>query len=382
MKTNKMPWPSLLLLAFVACIAMISELLPAGFLQEMAGQYQVPLGQMSLFIGTYAIMSAVVGIPVTRLFSHVNRRYYLIAVCLAYAAANFVIAWAPNFILAFVARLVAGSSAGALWAMLGSYPVSFLPHHLAGRGTTIVLGGVTIGLSIGLPLATAFAKAVTWQAGFMLVASLFTVCALLGLKLFPSVAGEAYSAENNYLILLKNKDILIVSLVTILLVLAHYMSYIYIQLISEQAGVAVGSAQLAFGVGALVSIFVVARFIDQRLHGLAIAIAILAGLALLILNVLSQSSLLVYLAFVMWGLSFAPMTTVLQTACTQQVDRGKALANSLSATSYDIAIMLGSMIGGLTLTAIGLSGTLYLSIAVFILASVVIYKSPRTFTNK
>ena len=216
----------------------------------------------------------------------------------------------------------------------------------------------------------------------MLVASLFTVCALLGLKLFPSVAGEAYSAENNYLILLKNKDILIVSLVTILLVLAHYMSYIYIQLISEQAGVAVGSAQLAFGVGALVSIFVVARFIDQRLHGLAIAIAILAGLALLILNVLSQSSLLVYLAFVMWGLSFAPMTTVLQTACTQQVDRGKALANSLSATSYDIAIMLGSMIGGLTLTAIGLSGTLYLSIAVFILASVVIYKSPRTFTNK
>ena len=126
MKTNKMPWPSLLLLAFVACIAMISELLPAGFLQEMAGQYQVPLGQMSLFIGTYAIMSAVVGIPVTRLFSHVNRRYYLIAVCLAYAAANFVIAWAPQFYFSFCSTASSWVKCGCLVGHVGLIPGEFL----------------------------------------------------------------------------------------------------------------------------------------------------------------------------------------------------------------------------------------------------------------
>ncbi|WP_230082260.1 hypothetical protein [Aerococcus mictus] len=74
MSTKQLPWKNLLILAFIACIAMISELLPSGFLQEMASAFNVPLGRMSLFIGTYAIMSAAVGIPITRAFSQVNRK--------------------------------------------------------------------------------------------------------------------------------------------------------------------------------------------------------------------------------------------------------------------------------------------------------------------
>ncbi|MDK7303277.1 MFS transporter [Aerococcus urinae] len=380
MSTKQLPWKNLLILAFIACIAMISELLPSGFLQEMASAFNVPLGRMSLFIGTYAIMSAAVGIPITRAFSQVNRKTYLLWVCGFFAVSNLFIAFAPNFLIAFLARIIAGAAAGALWAMLGSYPIGFLPLHLAGRGTAIVLAGVTFGLSVGLPLATLFAKAFGWRMGFVLITLLFIASALLGLKLFPPVEGEEYNADNNYGKLLKNKGILIASLATILIVMAQYISYIFIQLIAQTAGIAVASAQAAFGVGALLSIGIVARFIDRYLFKLTLAISALTAIAIFILVVNVSSPFINYMAFALWGLGFAPMTTLLQTATTKQVDHGKALANSVSATSYDLAIMLSSLLGSLTIASLGLDGTLWISIGFALAVFFLVFFNHKYFT--
>ena len=384
MSHTRLPWSRLLLLASVCCLAMISELLPSSFIQEMASDFQVELGSMSLFIGCYAIMSALIGIPLTRVFSHVNRKHYLMAVCLAYSLSNLAIGLASNFIFAFAARLVAGAVAGALWAMIASYPIRFLPEEVAGRGTAIVLAGVTVGLSLGLPLATSLAKMLDWRAGFFLVAGLYAAVTVIGYFGFPSVAGEAYTAENNYSQLLKDHGTRVVCVLTLLLVGAQYLSYIFIQLLAEHNLMSVNTVQFAFGIGALASIGIVARVIDRHLIRLGLSIMGISIIALLLIsgaNLAPWSQGLAYLGFILWGLSFTPVTTVLQTLATRRTQTGKSLANSLNATCYDLAIMLSSLLGSFLIQRTGLLAVTGSSIVLIICALILLFHSRHYWSS-
>lgn len=350
------------LLSFVCCMALVSELLPTSFLKEMAADFKVPLSQMSLLIGIYAVMSVLAGIPVTRAFSWVNRRTYLIVVCLGFAISNLLIACSPTFTVAFIGRLLAGFTAGAMWAMIASYPIGFLPLQISGRGVAIVLSGVTIGVSVALPLVTSIIQWIGWRFGFLLVGGIFLLLAIIGRIGFVSVQGESYNAHNNYGLVLKKAGVRWCAFLTFLMVSAHYASYIFVQLIADRVSLSVSLAQAIFGIGALVSIAVIVPLIDRYLWRLALGMVALLIAALSIFIWMSKGCYWGYLGFALWGAAFSPMTSILQTATTSQVDQGKPLANSINATSYDLAIMVASVLGGGALARTGLVGALRLSL--------------------
>ena len=191
---------------------------------------------------------------------------------------------------------------------------------------------------------------------------MFLLLAIIGRIGFVSVQGEFYNAHNNYGLVLKNAGVRWCAFLTFLMVSAHYASYIFVQLIADRVSLSVSLAQAIFGIGALVSIAVIVPLIDRYLWRLALGMVVLLIAALSIFIWMSKGCYWGYLGFALWGAAFSPMTSILQTATTSQVEQGKPLANSINATSYDLAIMVASVLGGGALARTGLVGALRLSL--------------------
>ena len=76
--------------------------------------------------------------------------------------------WYP---LTFAARLAwPGVMGGTLWSMLAGYAARMVPARQRGRAIAVVLAGITVALSAGIPAGTALAGPVGWRASFGLLA--------------------------------------------------------------------------------------------------------------------------------------------------------------------------------------------------------------------
>src|SRR5262249_57080984 len=87
--------------------------------------------------------------------------------CACLTAFPAVSGWYP---LTFAARLLAGVMGGTLWSMLAGYAARMVPARQRGRAIAVVLAGITVALSAGIPAGTALAGALGWRARFGLLA--------------------------------------------------------------------------------------------------------------------------------------------------------------------------------------------------------------------
>ncbi|MFD9276090.1 MFS transporter [Streptomyces mirabilis] len=94
------------------------------------------------------------------------------------------------YALTFAARLGAGVMGGTLWAMLVGYAARMVPAERRGRAIAIVLGGITLSLSLGVPAGTALADAVGWRAAFGVLSVLAALLVLWVRWRVPGLPGE------------------------------------------------------------------------------------------------------------------------------------------------------------------------------------------------
>ncbi len=98
--------------------------------------------------------------PLTATLRGQPRRRVLTSTLLGFALCNAVTALSSWYALTFAARLGAGVMGGTLWAMLVGYAARMVSAEQRGRAIAIVLGGITLALSLGVPPAPALADAV------------------------------------------------------------------------------------------------------------------------------------------------------------------------------------------------------------------------------
>src|SRR5215468_3501444 len=171
----RLPLLGLLALSAAACIDVMTDLLPAGLLPQMGASLRVPDSRIGYLVSAFAIASAVAAIPVTAALGRIPRRVALIGALAGFALCNVATAVSPSYPLTFAVRLLAGIMGGALWSMLAGYAARMVPAERRARAIAIVLAGITVALSLGVPAGTALAGAIGWRASFAMLGGLALV---------------------------------------------------------------------------------------------------------------------------------------------------------------------------------------------------------------
>ncbi|KAF0865714.1 MFS transporter [Pseudomonas sp. LD120] len=375
---ERLPVGALLALATAGFITLMTETLPAGLLPLMSVDLGVSPALIGQLVTIYALGSLLAAIPLIILTQGWRRRPLLLIAIGGFAVVNSVTALSTNYSLILVARGCAGVFAGLLWALLAGYASRMAAPHLQGRAITLAMLGAPLALSVGMPAGTWLGGLLGWRMSFACM-TLLTL-GLIGWVLVqvPDFPGLRMHKRLPLTRVLTLPGIRSVLFVTFAYVLGHNILYTYIAPFLESAGLGneIERVLLAFGLAALLSIWLVGLLIDRWLRELVLVGCLLFIGATLVLGLLGDQPLAIYGATAIWGLSFGGMATLLQTALAKAAGEHADAAQSMLVTLWNLAIAGGGLGGALLLKGPGVA-TFPWVIAALLLMTLLVAVSAR-----
>ncbi|MEU9479385.1 MFS transporter [Streptomyces sp. NPDC048191] len=378
-KAVPLPWSGLLALSCAAFTAVLTELLPAGLLPSMAPPLGVPESRVGFLVTAYAAASFLAAVPLTAALRGLPRRTVLCGALLGFAVSDTLVALSSSYPLTFAARLLAGATGGTLWAMLVGYAARMVPAERRGRAIAIVLAGITLALSLGVPACTALAGAVGWRAAFGTPAVLAVL--LVGwIRLrVPALPGEPAHARVPLTRVALRPGIRPVLSVTLFLLLGHQVMYTYVAPFAGRAGYGRTGLLLAvFGAATVGGIWVTGVLVDRHLRTTLLAALVLFTGALPVLGLGARAHPLLVVTVALWGVAFGGAPTLIQTALVDASGPAEAdVATSLQTTVYNAGIAAGSLTGGVALDVLGAGALPWTALPPVVLALVTVVAGRR-----
>ncbi|GLO56481.1 MFS transporter [Pseudomonas putida] len=345
----------LLALAMTGFIAILSETLPAGLLDQIAGGMAISQAMAGQWVTAYALGSLLTAIPLVTLTQGWYRRRALLLAIGGFVLFNGLTALSSSNALTLVLRFFTGAAAGLAWGLIAGHARRMVPVALQGRAMAVAMLGQPIALSLGLPIGTWLGALLGWRATFVVVTVVALLLVVWVLRAVPDYPGQAAGKRPAALQVLRTPGVALVLLVIMTWILGHNILYTYIVPLLAAAGMAaeIGQVLMVFGLSALAGIGLVGLLVDRHLRTLVLLS--LAGFAVATLVLGQASSWALYLSIALWGVTYGGAPTLLQTACADAAGEGGDVAQSMLVTVWNSAIALGGIIGGLLLTGAGVA---------------------------
>lgn len=402
--TTTLPWRALVVLASAVFLSITIEMLPTGLLPEMSADLGVGEPLVGLLVSVFAFTVVVTSTPLTALTRRLPRRTLLTAVLVVLAASTALSAVVPEYWMLVGVRIVGGVAHGVFWALVGAYPARIVPDAQLGRAVSVVLGGGTIALIAGVPLATALGQAVGWRAAFAVVAALTLLGALVVRAVLPpdgaTAAARAGAAASTTAPVRSDgaarplsadagtTAVLVVCVVTAAVMIGQYAALTYIApILTDVVGAptsAVAPLLFASGIAGAAGLAVVGtRFARNGVRALVIALAAIAAALVVMTSVPALwPAVIAYLA---WGFAFGAVPPLLQTRLLQAAaPERRDAASALYTTAFNIGIGGGALVGGLLFEAFGVASIPLAFVVMAVLAATIVTVSavrggqPRT----
>lgn len=381
-RNSKKNFPLLILMSSITLMAILCELMPTGFLPQIGSTYGISISESGKLVGAYAVASAIFGIPIISYTVSWDRKKLLFILLMGFAIANIIVGIATSFKIVLVGRLIGGMCAGTLWPMITAYGMKMVEPKDEGKAVTIIMSGITVGMSVGLPFMTWLGTIFGYKVAFIILGvSLAIIAIMCNIKL-PNIEGEKRSKKNSPLSMLKHKGVLVVIILTFLGIAANYGLYTFItNLVSQKAYPGVAIAQIFIGIGSVISVIITMRYIDEHLNIMVLTLFALGAITFFLFYI-TRKIILIHFIFFLWGLAFGSLSSVFQTATARQVTEGTAVANALQSSSFNFSIMLGSTVAGMLLDYSGIKLVLIAGSVVLIAGLVVSILNKEKFIKK
>ncbi|MBM7505583.1 MFS transporter [Agromyces aurantiacus] len=403
--TSALPWRVLIALASAVFLSITIEMLPTGLLPEMSADLGVGEPLVGLLVSVFAFTVVVTSTPLTALTRRMSRRSLLTAVLVVLAASTLLSAVVPEYWMLVGVRVVGGVAHGLFWALVGAYPARIVADAQLGRAVSVVLGGGTIALIAGVPLATALGQAVGWRAAFALVAALTLVGALVLRAVLPpdgetaaarAVAegatapaapadrADAASASPGIARTRANPGaaaVLAVCLVTAVVMVGQYATLTYIApILTEVVGApssAVAPLLFASGLAGAAGLAVAGTPVARNgARALVVALAVIAAALVVMATVPALWPAIG--AYLVWGFAFGAVPPLLQTRLLHAAAPEKRdAASALYTTAFNVGIGGGALIGGLLFSGFGVASIPLALVVLAVLAAGIVAVSAR-----
>ena len=147
----------------------ITEFVMMGLLPDIAKDLNVTIPQAGYLISAYAL-GVVIGAPLLVMIAgKFPPKKILIALMIMFTAFNALSAFAPNFDLLFISRLLSGLPHGAFFGV-GSVVASRIAEKgKAAQAVSMMFAGLTIANVLGVPLGTFIGHNFSWRFSFAVV---------------------------------------------------------------------------------------------------------------------------------------------------------------------------------------------------------------------
>ena len=249
-------WFAILAVSIAAFALVTSEFLPIGVLNDVANDLQISVGTAGLIITLPGVMAALAAPLLPVAFKQLDRRYVLLFLTAVMVIANAITAFASDFTLLLVSRMILGISIGGFWATAIALSGKLAPAHLPiAKATAVVMAGVTFATVLGVPIGTWLSEFYGWRSAFGITAVIGFVVFLLQLRYLPKLIPESSIRLHDLPALLRVPKARSGMLIVLLIGLAHFCAYSYLapffKNIAGFNGTTISSLLLLYGIAGI-----------------------------------------------------------------------------------------------------------------------------------
>jgi predicted MFS family arabinose efflux permease len=350
----------LAVLAAAAFTYVTAELLPVGALSAISRDLQVSVVLVGTLLAWYALVAALTTVPLVRWTAHWPRRRALMLSLTCLTASQVISALAPNFAALAAGRVLCALTHGLLWSVIAPIATRLVPPSHAGRATMSIYIGTSLALVIGSPLTAALSLMWGWRLAVVCIAVAAVVVTVAARVTLPEMVltDDQLKYVGPRSRHHRNGRLITVSLLAMVAVAGHFVSYTYIVVIIRNVvgvqGTNLALILAAYGIAGLLSIPLIARPLDNRpkgaivlcMAGLTAPLVVLAALAF---HGHTDAATVVIGtgAIVLWGAMATATSPMMQAAAMRNGVDDPDGASGLYVTAFQVGIMAGSLVGGL-----------------------------------
>ena len=352
---------------------------PVGLLPAIGHSFGVAESTAGLLVSLYAVIVAVLAVPLTLATKRVPGKRLLLLAMSSYTVSNVIAALAPSLAVLAVGRAIGGVTHALFFSVFIGYATRLVPPAQTGRALALASVGVPAGFVLGVPLATTLGNAVGWRAAFVALAALTAVVGVLIAGMLPDVrpkADERRPASGRL-----RQMVTVIGSNTLVFV-GQYTLYTYVSVLLLRSGAssrAVGPILLVFGVFGLIGVWSAGPRLDRHLRGTAVVVLAFLASGIAAAGAAFPMLALVIVAGAVWNGAFGAVPSVYQTAAVRTQSTSPELAGAWINASSNAGIAVGAALGGVVLGSAGIREATWLAAALVILAIVMVLLARRAF---
>ena len=356
---------------------IIAEFLPAGVLTPLANDLGVSEGVAGQAVTATSIFAVITSLLIAYLTRNLNRRPVLLSLSFLLTISSLIVAYAPNFHLLLLGRVILGISLGGFWSMATAITIRLVPTKDVPKALSIIFGGSSFASVLAAPLGSYLGNIIGWRNVFLIAAAVGLLAFIWQYVALPSLAPKGSTKLRTTIDVLKVPQFSAALLALMLVFCGRFASFTYLRPFLEQTthlshnwvSVVLLIFGLSYFVGNWFAPGMIKRNMQTALMIPPIALTFIALGLLMLGTSLPATALLIFL----WGAFFGPVAPSWSTWVAKKVPENAETGGGLYVASIQLSAAIGSLIGGVAFDASGSTGVFILSGLSWGLAAILIY---------
>lgn len=355
--SSRNPWLPVVMLALAAFVFNTTEFVPVALLSDIGASFQMPVGQVGRILTIYAWAVAALSLPMMLVTRNTERRSLLRNIFWVFIASHLLAAIAWNYPVLVVARIGVAMAHSVFWAITAALVVRMAPPGKGQQALALLATGTVLAMVLGVPLGRVAGNAFGWRITFSLVASLALLTLQALLWLLPELPSQNSGSLASLPSLFKRPTLLLLYAMTILIIMAHFTAFSYIEPFSAQIARLdnnkITLLLLLFGGAGILGSWLFSLFNARFPQLLMLVTLTVLLLSLLLLPFLLQQWALLSLV-VVWGAAIMSFGLQMQSRVLSESSDATDVAMALYSGLYNVGIGGGALLGGMVAEAYGL----------------------------
>lgn len=378
-------WSGVFAMTLCVFALIASEFMPVSLLTPMAADLRVTEGMAGQGIAISGAFAVLTSLSISWIAGTLNRKTLLMALAGLMAASGVIVGLAPNYLTYMVGRALIGVVIGGFWSMSAATAMRLVPATQVPKALAIFNGGNALATVIAAPLGSYLGSIIGWRGAFFCLAPVAAIAFIWLWISLPTMKVEPRTpGTGNVLKLLRNRSVALGMAGCGAFFMGQFALFTYLRPFLETVTrVDVSTLSLTLlviGVAGFIGTLIIGLFIRRGLFRTLIVIPVLMALIALTLIPFGTSVVVVGALLGFWGLLATAAPVGWWSWIAQALPKNAEAGGGLMVAVIQLAIALGSTVGGLLFDSRGYQSTFVVSAAVLLLAAFVTLLTSRSTT--
>ncbi|MGP5202923.1 MFS transporter [Psychrobacter aquimaris] len=368
-------WSGVFAMTLCVFALIASEFMPVSLLTPIAVDLSISEGMVGQGIAISGAFAVITSLTIARVVGNMNRKTLLLLLTALMAVSGTIVALAQNYTIYMIGRALIGVVIGGFWSMSAAMAMRLVPPSDVPRAMAIFNSGNALAMVIAAPLGSYLGSIIGWRGAFFClvpVALLALIWQWISLPVMQ-VTTDKTDKATSILGLLRNPIVMIGMLAVSLFFMGQFSLFTYVRPFLEtitQVGISTLSLiLLGIGVMGFIGTCIINVFLDRRFYTTLIMSPILMAVIALTLIFFGTSTIVVAILLGIWGLLGTGLPVGWWRWLARTLPENAEAGGGLMVAVVQLAIALGSTLGGILLDHSGFQATFVFSAIILVISA-------------